>query len=86
MEKHNISQISRCTLPETNSEFTPENRPKLPSKGNKQKYSNHPFSGAFAVSFQGSYIYIYIYFPYWNMGQMLDGITEVPAFHGMFDS
>ncbi len=36
-------------LPETNSEFTPENRlgPKR-----KRSYSNHPFSGAFAVSFR----------------------------------
>ena len=37
------------TLPKTNSKCAPENRPK-PKR--KQSYSNHPFSGAFAVSFR----------------------------------
>ncbi len=36
------------TLPETNSKFAPENRPKRPKR--KRSYSNHPFSGVFAVS------------------------------------
>ena len=37
------------TLPKTNSEFTPENRG---SQKETRKYSNHPFSGAFAVRFR----------------------------------
>ena len=40
----------RDTLLETNSKFAPENRQRAP-KGNGS-YSNHPFSGAFAVSFR----------------------------------
>ena len=49
--KHWISGILKCftfTLPETNI-LAPENRPK-PNR--KQSYSNHPFLGAFAVSFR----------------------------------
>ena len=47
----------RITLPETNSKFAPENRPKRPQKETR-KYSNHPFSGALAVSFrEGTPIY-----------------------------
>ena len=34
---------SKFTLPETNSKFAPENRPK-PNR--RQSYSNHPFLGA----------------------------------------
>ena len=41
--------LPAVTLPETNSKFAPENRPKLNRKGS---YSNHPFLGAFAVSFR----------------------------------
>ena len=35
------------SLPETNSEFTPENRQ---ATKRKQSYSNHPFAGAMLVS------------------------------------
>ena len=40
-------QTERNTLPETNSEFTPENRPGHKRKGSS---SNHPFSGAMLAS------------------------------------
>ena len=40
------------TLPETNSEFAPENRPKRPKR--KGSFSNHPFSAVnLLASFQG---------------------------------
>ena len=42
-------QEKKGTLPETNSNFAPENRPKPNRKGS---YSNHPFLGAKAVSFR----------------------------------
>ena len=45
--------VWRLLIPETetNSEFAPQNGPKRPKRQTK-KYSNHPFSGAFAVSFR----------------------------------
>ena len=45
-----LGHTNRVTLPETNSKFAPENRQVLKRKGS---YSKHPFSGAFAVGFQG---------------------------------
>ncbi len=44
--------LGQLTLPETNSEFAPENRPKPNSKG---LYSNHPFLGEMVVSWEGIY-------------------------------
>ena len=44
------------TLPETNSQFTPENRQNPKRKGS---YSNHPFSGTnWLASFQGGYLMV----------------------------
>ena len=40
-----FGSLSRCTLPETNSNFAPENGPKRPKK-ERRKYS-------FAIYFQG---------------------------------
>ena len=40
--------IRSYTLPETNSIFAPENR------ASQKEASNHPFPGAFAVSFKGN--------------------------------
>ena len=44
------SREINSTLPETNSKFAPGNR--LNPKKGKRSYSNHPFSGAFAVRFR----------------------------------
>ena len=41
--KHTRPSAGVVSLPETNSEFTPESRPGLKRK---PSYSNHPFSGA----------------------------------------
>ena len=43
------SEAEKGTLPKTNSIFAPENRP---GPKRKRSYSNHPFSGALAVSFR----------------------------------
>ena len=52
-ENHSKVPLGRgyVTLPETNSQFAPENKPKRPQK-EMRTYSKHPFSGAFSVSFR----------------------------------
>ena len=48
-----VRSTFKKSLPETNSKFAPENRPLAPTfKKETKKYSNHPVSGAFAVSFR----------------------------------
>ena len=44
-----LNKQKLSTLPETNSNFATENRP---GPKRKRSYSNHPFLGAFAVSFR----------------------------------
>ena len=66
----NISEFDKenwqgVTLPETNSQFAPENRPFK----TKRSYSKNPFPGALAVSFCGQ-IFPDLFGPFWRFNDL----------------